>query len=157
MIKFLEKCAQIEHLVSEIYHEFAGNPENDEALANIWKDMARDEEDHCQQLRLAARLPARDAFSGINKNCPEPEALYEQAGTLLEKVRSNKLSMLEMLKTAVILEKEFRKLHVGYALEFKDTTLRSTFERLSRADAEHLRELDAYLKKYKEEQQIGKS
>lgn len=156
MIKFLEKCAQIEHLVSEIYLEFAGNQENDAALKEIWKDMARDEEDHCQQLRLAARLPAREAFDGINKNSPEPEPLYEQAGMTLEKVRKSKFSTLEMLKTAVVLEKEFRKLHATYALEFKNTALKSTFDRLSRADAEHLRALDAYLKQYKEEHQTVK-
>jgi len=156
MIKFLEKCAQIEQLVSEIYYVFASNPENDETLANIWKDMARDEGDHCQQLRLAARLPASDAFNGVNKNCPAPEALHEQAELLLEKARSNNLSILEMLKTAVVLEKEFRTLHAGSGLEFKNASLRSTFEKLSRADAEHLRELDAYLTKYKAERQTGK-
>lgn len=151
MIKLLEKCAQIERIVSEIYLEFAGNQESDAALAEIWKDMARDEESHCQQLSLASRLPTREAFEGINKASPDPGPLYEQAEMTLEKVRNNKFSTLEMLKTAVVLEKEFRKIHATYALEFKTTALRSTFDKLARADAEHLRALDAYLKKYKEE------
>ena len=155
MIRFLEKCAQIERLVSEIYFEFAGSQENDEALTNIWKDMARDEENHCQQLRLAARLPVRETFSGINPKSPEPESLYEQATTILEKAKQTPFSRLDMLKTAVILEKEFRKLHTAVALEFNDADLRKTFDSLSRADSEHLRELDAYLKGYKEKHKAG--
>ena len=149
MIRFLEKCAQIEHIVSEIYLEFAGNQENDAVLASIWKDMARDEEDHCQQLRLAARLPAEESFSTINGKCPEPEPLYVQAGMILEQVKQRQFSVLERLKTAVALEKEFRKIHASYALVFKATELRATFDRLARADADHLRELDTYLKQYK--------
>ena len=155
MIRFLEKCAQVEHLVSEIYFEFSGSQENDEALTRIWKDMARDEENHCQQLRLAARLPIRETFSGINPKCPKPEPLCEQASTILEKTKQNPFSMLDMLRTAVVLEKEFRKLHTAAALEFSDADLRKTFDRLSRADSEHLRELDAYLKEYKEKQKAG--
>ena len=113
--------------------------------------MARDEEAHCQQLSLAARLPTYEAFDGISKKSLEPGPLYEQAEMILGKVRNNKLSILEMLKTAVVLEKEFRKIHATYALEFKTTALRSTFDNLARADTEHLRALDTYLKKYKAE------
>lgn len=155
MIKFLEKCAQVEHLVSEIYFEFAGNQENDDALTRIWKDMARDEENHCQQLRLAARLPIRETFSGINPKSPKPEPLHELAGSILEKAKQTPPSKLDMLKTAVLLEKEFRKLHTAAALEFNDAGLRKTFDSLSRADSEHLRELDAYLKEYKEKHKAG--
>ncbi len=155
MIKFLDKCAQIEHMVSEIYLEFAGNQENDAVLTSIWKEMSRDEEDHCQQLRLAARLPEKESFSAVNEECPEPGPLYEQAGTILEQVKQRQFSVLEMLKTAVALEKEFRKIHTSFALIFKTAELRKTFDRLARADAEHLRELDAYLKRYKAERQAN--
>ncbi len=112
--------------------------------------MARDEETHCQQMRLAARLPIHETFSGINPKSPKPESLYEQATTLVKKTKQTPFSRLDMLKTAVILEKEFLKLHTAVALEFNDADLRKTFDRLARADSEHLRELDAYLKEYKE-------
>jgi rubrerythrin len=151
IVKFLQKCADIEHMVSEIYLEYSNKELNDEVLKEIWKKLSRDEQDHCQQLKLASRLPVAESFAGISDKCPDPNELFEQAGTFLEDAKAQQLSVLDMLKTAVILEKEFRKLHALYALEFKDHSLKKTFQLLASDDQEHLIELDAYLKKYKME------
>jgi hypothetical protein len=154
ILKILEKCAQIENIVSKIYLEFSGNNNNDKVLAGIWMDMSKDEEDHCQQLRLASRLPINESFDGLKDKCLDPNELYEQAVAILEDAKSRQFTVLDMLKTAVVLEKEFRKLHAPYALEFKDPALKETFERLARADIKHLEDLDAYLKKYKSENPV---
>ncbi len=149
MVKFLSNCVKLEETAALIYHEFVKNQNCDDTLVQIWKDMARDEEDHANQLKLALRLPIKDVFSGIKDQTPDPEELSKIAQALLERAKQPDLSLLDMLKNAVVLEKEFRKVHALYALKFKDPKLASTFERLSRADDEHLEALNIYLKRYK--------
>ena len=155
MVKFLNTCAQIEETAAQIYHEFASDQKCDEALVAIWQKMAKDEEDHAQQLRLAARLPAKETFTGRRDNGPATDTLKALADGILIKARSEGYELLDMLKTAVILEKEFRKIHATYALEFKNPSLLETFKRLARADAEHLKELDAFLKIFREKHRSG--
>ncbi len=149
MLKFLNKCAQIEETAALIYHEFSGNAKCDETLALVWEKMARDEEDHAKQLKLAMRLPVRDIFKSAGANSPNPETLNELACSILVRAKEDSYTLLNMLKDAVLLEKEFRKIHATYAIEFKDPSLLETFKRLARADEEHLKALDDYLKDYK--------
>ena len=155
MLKFLNKCAQIEETTALIYHEFANNKHCDETLVTIWKRMAKDEEDHAQQLRLASRLPTRETFQGHRVNGPDPDTLKTLADNILIKAQKENYELLDMLKDAVVLEKEFRKIHATYALEFKNPSLLETFKRLANADAEHLTELDTYLKRFKEKHHSG--
>lgn len=151
MVKFIKECAKIEETAALIYHEFSRNKHCDAELVKIWQDMARDEEDHALQLKFALRVPLGEAFSGVRNNCPDPEKLYALASGILQKTRENGCQLLEMLKDAVTLEKEFCKIHATYALEFKEPGLLKTFKALANADAEHLQALQNYLKRYKEE------
>ncbi len=149
MHKFLNICAEVEETVAQIYHEFASNPQSDAALVRIWKDLAKEEEAHAQQLKLAMRLPVKHVFNGLSKGTPSPEELHQVALDLLKKARGGEMGLLDMLKSAVLLEKEFRKVHATCSLQFKDESLKATFTALAKADADHLAALDDYLTKFK--------
>lgn len=149
MQKFLSKCADIEGTVALIYQEFARNPQSDKTLMKIWQDLATDEEAHVQQLKLAMRLPTQSVFNGLSSDSPDPDELLRVARELLVKAREGQMSLLDMLKSAVVLEKDFRKVHATCSLLFKEAPLKKTFSALAKADGEHLAALDAYLKDYK--------
>lgn len=149
MQKFLNACAEVEEAIGQIYREYEKLSQGEEVLEQIWRDMARDEDAHAQQLRLAMRLPVKTAFAGIKEGAPDLDELRRVAAEALVEARTGKMKLLEMLKTAVSLENNFRGIHAGCALLFKDPSLQKTFKALARADQEHLAALDAYLKGFK--------
>lgn len=153
MVKFLNKCAEIELQAAQIYFVFSANPNCDQTLAKIWGTMARDEENHAAQLRLAMRLPMNESFEKLKEGIADPDELFQVARQIESRARGSVLSVLEMLKTAVVLEREFRKLHATYVLTFKDPKLLDVFQRLARADEQHVGELQEYIKLFKEQHQ----
>ncbi len=152
MKKFITSSIEIEVAAAQIYHEFAKSKVCNEELISIWKGMAKDEEDHANALRLAARIPFQEAFLGIQEECPNPEDLMELLNTLLTRAKEGSESELSMLKDAVVLENKFRKFHATYALIFRDQDMQKTFSALSRADDKHLEALNLYIKEFKSRQ-----
>lgn len=150
MVKFINTCARIEEMAAKVYHEFSRNSRCDAELTAIWSKMARDEEDHAHQLRLVMRLSATEILEKISEKCPDPEELSTRLEQILQDAREGNQEVLEMLKVAVVLEKEFRRVHVATSLIFRDPNLLKTFERLAAADDVHVRELQAYIKRFKE-------
>jgi rubrerythrin len=149
MKKFIASSIEIETVAALIYYEFAKSKVSNEELAVIWKDMAKDEEDHANALRLAARVPSEETFQGIQEDCPNPESIMELLNTLLARAKKGHEAELSMLKDAVILENKFRKFHATYALIFKDPGMQKTFSALARADDKHLEALKLYIKEFK--------
>ena len=150
MVKFINTCAQIEEMAAKVYHEFSRNSHCDAELAAIWRKMARDEEDHAHQLRLVLRLSANEILDNINDKCPNPDELSTRLEQILKEARQGNQELLDMLKVAVVLEKEFRRVHVAAALVFKDQHLLKMFEMLAAADDVHVEDLQLYIKRYRE-------
>jgi rubrerythrin len=150
MKKFLVKSVEIEEMAADVYRQFARNDKSGERLTKIWRQMAKDEEDHALALKLALRVPYEETFSGLRDDCPDPDKLKTMITEILERAKEGVSDEHQMLKDAVILENNFRKFHATYALAFNDESLLKTFKALSRADELHLKGLNDYLKEYKE-------
>ncbi len=151
MFRFLNKCAQIEENTALIYHEFANNKKCDPDLAAIWLRMARDEENHAQQLKLAIRLLRDDIADLVKDGGVNPDEMNGLAKSVLGKARNENYELLDMLNDAVVLEDSFRNIHATCALEFKDPSLLATFKRLAQADEVHVEGLNTYLAHYKDD------
>ena len=151
MFSFLNKCAQIEKTTALIYYEFANSNKCDETLTAIWLSMARDEEHHAKQLKLASQLISTNTISRSIEKSVNADEIIAFAGNILLKARAGNYEELEMLKVAVVMENAFRKIHATYALEFKDPSLLSTFRYLAVADAVHLKSLNEYIQSYTHE------
>lgn len=149
MKKFLQKSQEIETLAAEVYRDFAKSSEGNEKLAEIWLQMAKDEEDHALALKLALRVPHEEAFEKVSENCPDPDELKTLMTEISERAKSGTASEYEMLRDAVSLENNFRKFHATYALVFKEESLLKTFKALARADELHLEHLNEYIREYK--------
>jgi rubrerythrin len=145
--KFIKKAIEIEKLMARTYQEFLQSEHNDEILAVIWSDLAKDEEEHAMQLEFATRLPLHDAFSGIADACPDPDQLYAFVSEIYHKARHGNPGKLEMLTAAVELENRLQGIHATHALIFKETSLLKTFERLANSEEKHVAGLENYLKR----------
>lgn len=156
MVRFLASCALVEETSGKIYREMATTAQaaKDETLAAVWTAMAADEEDHANQLRMAARLSREDIFERAVGAIPEPVEMLTRAESLLEQVRGGMLNELQMLEVAVELEGEFQKLHAAYALVFKDESMQKMFNALARAEAKHIEGLFERVRQFKQ-RQIG--
>ncbi|MHB8709559.1 MAG: ferritin family protein [Desulfuromonadales bacterium] len=141
MIKFLAACALVEDKAAEIYRAMAATAlaEKNQELAALWLQMAADEEDHAQQVRLAARLSREKIFVELKMDREEtPFASLERIETLLKEVTSTRLNEPEMLRVAVELESHFHKVHTSYTILFQDPSMKKMFDALARADDKHL-------------------
>lgn len=146
MIKFLAACALVEDKAAEIYRAMANTAlaEKNQELAALWLQMAADEEDHAQQVRLAARLSREKIFVELKMDGEEtPFALLERIATILKKVTTTRLSEPEMLRVAMDLESHFHKVHTAYTILFQDPSMKKMFDVLARADDKHLAGLKA--------------
>lgn len=148
MIKFLTSCALVEDAAARIYSEMAtaASAVNNEELRDIWLEMAKDEEDHAHQLRMAARLSRESVFVGAASiGDIDPGALITRAGSLLDQIVAGQLSDLDMLRLAQQLEGDFNSLHATAALAFKDESMKKMFKALAREDSKHVARLKAKL------------
>ena len=155
MRSFLECCAEIETLAALIYQELEKKAAGNEQLAGVMRKLAEDEEAHALQLRFALRMRMDDAFTGVNQKVGDPHLLKARAEELLAQARAGALNEYELLKVAVELENDFRVIHAGYALLFKDAKTKKMFDALARDDQLHMAELGRYLQEYKERQRSG--
>lgn len=143
MRRYLNICAEIEETVGRIYQAMAEKLPEDERLATLWRQMARDERDHAGQIRFALRLPARHVFEIQDFPEEQVEMLLTRARNILQLLKERPLSVRESLRLALGLEGEFLSAHVVGAT-FKDESLKKMMQALARADEAHLGLLRQY-------------
>lgn len=56
MMAVLDKCAEVELKSMELYDLYADCFEHDVAVARMWRRVAREEENHANQFRLALKM-----------------------------------------------------------------------------------------------------
>lgn len=145
LIKFLTSCALVEDALANIYREMAAvSATNDQELSVMWMEMARDEEDHALQLRMASRLTRDNAFDiEASKIDIDPLVLANRTNAFLEQIVTGQLTGSDMLRMALEIEGEFSQLHATTALAFKDGSLKEMFKAMARAEDKHTASLIA--------------
>lgn len=144
MQAFLNRCAEIEEVLAQVYRELAAVYAADHALEAIWLNMADDESEHAREIHLAKRLLRDDLI--VREQVPDAQIrkLLFRAHKILAKVRRSVLPVKEALRLSLHLEDEFRQVHVLCAVRFADSAVQKIFERLGRADREHVARLAEY-------------
>lgn len=144
MQAFMNRCAEIEDILGQIYRELAAVFAADRDLEDIWLGMADDEGEHAREIRLAKRMLNDDII--VCEQVPDAQIrmLLSRARDILAKVRRSVLPIKEALRLSLHLEDEFRQVHVLCAVRFADSAVQKIFERLGRADREHVARLAEY-------------
>jgi rubrerythrin len=147
MLKFLNTCAEIEDLVGAIYRQLADTLPEGHELRGIWLEMADDEGDHARQIRLAARLPAREVFKGVKVSLSKVQELLQCARGVQKELQEAQLPIQEALQLSLHLEAEFRLVHIALAAEFLEESMRRMFQALAHEDDRHVNLVRHYLDK----------
>ena len=89
MQPFLNRCAEVEETLAQIYTELAVTVAAEQTLKNIWLAMADDEGEHAREIRMAVRMLKEDIVVGEQVPDAEIRQLLAQARDLLAKVRQS--------------------------------------------------------------------
>ena len=144
MDEFFEICAEIESTMSLIYRRMADAVNGNERLKELLLQLAKDEVDHCNQVRFARLLPAQESFAGVRISQSKLELLLLKAQSLLKEIEQAPLGEKEVLSQAIALEEDFIQVHIGSAVEFSDAKLKERFNMLAREDEKHVAVLRDY-------------
>lgn len=109
-------------------------------LRSMFRDLARDEEDHAIQLECALEVPRELMEPQVEADAAfgKAQALLEKAAQILEELKEHPLSHKNVLEISMELEKEFREMHLFALATFPDEKIRTMFSRFARYEADHL-------------------
>jgi rubrerythrin len=155
MLKFLNSCAEIEDTIGAIYRLLAETLSEGHELRRIWLEMADEEAEHARQIRFAARLPAREVFTGVNISLSKVEELLRRAREFKERLQGAQITTSEALKLSMHLETEFNAVHMVLAVEFREESMRRMFQSLASDDDRHANRLRQYLLKISTATKMG--
>lgn len=155
MQAFMNRCAEIEDILAQIYRELAEVFATDRDLEDIWLGMADDEGEHAREIRLAKRMLKDDIIVCEQVSDAQIRRLLSRARDILAKVRRSVLPIKEALRLSLHLEDEFRQVHVLCAVRFADSAVQKIFERLGRADREHVARLAEYCRLFAAREKAG--
>lgn len=145
MNKLLRCCEAVESAVAQLYQLLARNEQQAELRA-LWRQMAKDEQEHAAQLQFAQRLSGERVFREKDGALfGAMNELLRQTEKDLDMVRQERISGGRAIELAVELEMRFCQAHATSALDFDHEGLKKMFQALARADHLHVQGLIDYM------------
>ncbi len=141
MKKHLMICAQIEELAGQIYRQMSTSPQLTTAVRQTLIELAKDEDDHANQLRFAQRFPDGSMVNSVPEMLKKAEELKAQAERLLERVSKTEVGDQQAINLGVELERKFCQVHIANSFDFTTQQLRDMFSAMARADEQHCQRL----------------
>ncbi|MGB7296230.1 MAG: ferritin family protein [Candidatus Aminicenantales bacterium] len=138
----LEKAIELEEKIRSCY-ELLGKVTEDGVAAEL-RELAREEKSHANVLKTGKGFVIRtpDLFGQETVSVSRIRLGLKALTALEENLKDRKTGFREGLERLYRLEKEFERVHMNTAVEFKDYSLKKLFEALARADAEHRQRLE---------------
>ena len=149
MQRYLADCSRIETALAGVYRHWSQCSDHGEALCELWRQLAGDEEQHAQQLELAGRLPGKEALMRLGLGRAEGKELLARAENTLQGVEAEAMAPSVALQVALALEDEFCRVHAASALCFKDEATRRLFEGLCREEERHFAALRNHVNEFR--------
>jgi len=145
MQRLLTRCAEIEETIAKIYRVLAAVPSYAEPLQQFWIEMACDEDDHAQQLKLAARLCNDKILVDELLPLDRIEFLLRETKRFLSRLQQGPVSADKALQLTHLLEEQFMQVHINSAATFSDPQLKKMFQALAHSDREHVERLQRFI------------
>jgi rubrerythrin len=145
MKHLLFRCAEIEETVAKIYRVLADVPAYSDTLQNFWIEMACDEDDHAQQLKLAARISGENVIGEEHIPLAKIESLLREAKSYLTRLQQGAVSAEKALQLTCLLEEKFLQAHINTAATFKDPQTKKMFQSLAEGDRLHVERLQSFM------------
>lgn len=146
MHTLLKKCCDVERTVAAIYHQLSEDQALSLEVRSMFRELARDEEDHAIQLECALEVPQElmQAQVAVDAALGKAQSLLEKASLILEDLEGHPLSQSEVLEISMELEKDFREMHLFALATFPDEKIRTMFSRFARYEDAHLALLHSF-------------
>jgi len=141
MQRLLTRCAEIEETIAKIYRVLAEVSTYALPLQQFWIEMACDEDDHAQQLKLATRLCNDKVLASELLPLDRVEFLLRETKRFLARLQQGPVSADKALQLTHLLEEQFMQVHINSAATFSDPQLKKMFQALAHSDREHVERL----------------
>lgn len=145
MRRLLSMCAEIEETIATIYRTLADSPDYPQELQQLWITMACDEDDHAQQLKLAARICNDKLLKEEKLSSQRVSFLLSEARRFLSRLQKGPVRADKALQLASLLEEHFLQIHLQAAASFIDPQNQKMFQALAKGDKEHVERLQRYI------------
>lgn len=150
----LEKCRTIELLNQELYTRFAETYADIPEAVYLWRKTAVEEENHAEQFTLALKMrKCLQMQSTITLDTADK--LIARLRNVIERLPSNRLSLIEALEFAIKLEQYLVKFHLSCVASFKDESFQKLFNAMMASDQGHIAAIEAFHKKVSAEAAIA--
>ena len=111
IVTILDTCAEIEVKSAELYDLLAECFADCEEAARLWHKVAREEDNHANQFRLAARLK-EGAIGGLNADLWKVNNMLRIVESIVAGVRKCAPSLEDALRSAIKLEESLATFHL---------------------------------------------
>ena len=138
MFAFLSECRKIEETAGRIYHLLAEEPAYAERVREVFRQLGRDERAHARNIDLVLQAGDHQLDAHPTLAWEKLGEAAELAAVLLKRVEAGDMDEETALRTAVVLEQEFIKIHAHHAVHLSNRKLAGLFAQLGSEDEEHI-------------------
>jgi rubrerythrin len=128
-------CLRLELAASRLYELLSGAHAADVEMFHLWKKMARDEESHAAQFRLALASPSM--LETVTVDGSDADRALSKLDALIAVYRTSPPTATQALSAAIALEDEMARLHMSKVATFAAKKHASLFEAMMAADIGH--------------------
>jgi rubrerythrin len=136
MMVLLGKCAEIELKSMELYDLYADCFEHDVDVARMWRKVAREEENHANQFRLAVKMKD-GAIDAVIVDPLKVENALKVVQSCIDGVKQACPTLEDALRLAIELEEHLSCLHVDCVVNFRDEQYKRFFHAMMTCDNAH--------------------
>lgn len=133
----LDRCAEIELKNMELYELYADCFAHDADVARMWSRVAREEENHANQFRLAVKMK-EGAIGTVNVDQWRADNTLNVVESIIDGVKRSLPTLEEALRSAIKLEEHLSGFHVECVVNFENEQLRKLFHAMMACDNAHV-------------------
>lgn len=132
----LDRCAQIEEMVGDIYRYFGKHFIEDDALSRLFFKTALEEDEHASQFKLASRLHGA-GMKSVKTDLQGIESIQAMIQSVFDRVQQTPPAKKAALELAMKIEATLGEYHMNSIVVFEDPGLSTLFSSMRGNDHEH--------------------
>lgn len=137
VVDLIEACLAIENAASKLYSLLADLHSEDVEISALWAKMAREEQSHAAQFKLAL-ANATAMVETVNVDPEEAARLGRLATDLVDRYVASPPSVAEALTAAAKLEDDLAQMHMDRVATFTKASYKTLFSAMMAADKDHV-------------------
>jgi len=141
MKRHINICIRIEETAGKIYRKMAESQCLCTKTRQALQELAKDEDEHANQLRFALRFPENSVVKSLPAMLKQSQQLLELAQRLLQKTDLNQVDDTRAIRIGIEMEKRFCQTHIANSFEFTDQKMKNMFAAMAKADELHCQQL----------------